>query len=67
MSCPVHGTECPLKVLDHRPFFVPAGTCPGCGHDSHPGRTCLGATTDDVLEALLTRPAERSAAEEDPR
>jgi hypothetical protein len=31
---------------------VPAGTCPGCAGDSHPGTTCDGKTTDEVWRAL---------------
>lgn len=35
---------------------VPAGTCPGCGKASHPGFTCGGLTTEQVLHALRRIP-----------
>lgn len=31
---------------------IPEGTCPGCTGDSHPGRTCVGATSDEVIAFL---------------
>lgn len=35
---------------------VPAGTCPGCAGDSHPGRTCQGRTSAEVTRALRKVP-----------
>ena len=32
-------------------YYTPAGICPGCGADSHPGLTCDGRTTHDVIAA----------------
>lgn len=36
--------------------FLPAGTCPGCGAESHFGRTCRGWTTDRVIAYLRRLP-----------
>lgn len=32
--------------------MAPAGECPGCGADSHPGLTCSGRTSAEVIAAL---------------
>lgn len=33
-------------------ILLPPGTCPGCRLDSHPGVTCDGRTTEEVIRIL---------------
>lgn len=33
-------------------ILMPAGTCPGCRLDSHPGVTCDGKTSEQVIAIL---------------
>lgn len=45
--------------------LVPAGTCPGCKLESHPGVTCDGRTTAEVIALLW--PGVRLIPERDAR
>lgn len=44
-----------VDALEARRYYVAEGTCPGCGEASHPGTTCRGDTTEDVLERLMSK------------
>jgi hypothetical protein len=45
------------------PWHAPGGACPSCGAPSHPGYTCSGKTTSEVIRLLWPdrrlHPAER--------
>jgi hypothetical protein len=46
----------PARLWPVGTLRIPGGTCPGCARASHPGLTCDGKTSEEVIEAVWGGP-----------